>query len=288
MPAVDVVSRTLAWYDDAARDLPWRRPDATPWGVLVSEIMLQQTPVSRVLAPWEQWLRRWPRPADLAAAAPADVIRAWGRLGYPRRALRLREAAQAIVARHGGEVPRDLADLRSLPGVGEYTAAAVASFAYGRRHVVLDTNVRRLLSRVDAGEALPAAHLTRVERERAERYLPADAATAARWAVASMELAALVCIARSPRCGACPLTSQCAWLAAGRPATVSTRAPQPWEGTDRQCRGRLLARLRASSPVPTSALIAEWPDAEQAERCLDSLLADGLARRLEDLVDLPG
>src|SRR4051812_28257272 len=140
----DLHEPVLRWYDDHARDLPWRRPDASPGSVMVSEFMLQQTPVARVLPVHEQWLLRWPTPADLAAEPTGEAVRAWGGLGYARRALRLHAAATAIVERHGGAVPSAYDDLIALPGVGDYTAAAIASFAYGRRHVVLDTNVRRV------------------------------------------------------------------------------------------------------------------------------------------------
>ena len=135
----------LRWYADHARDLPWRRPEASAWSVLVSELMLQQTPVARVLPVHEAWLERWPTPASLAAEPSGEAVRAWGRLGYPRRALRLHAAAVAIVGRYDGAVPDSYDELITLPGVGDYTAAAVASFAFGRRHVVLDTNVRRVL-----------------------------------------------------------------------------------------------------------------------------------------------
>ena len=179
-----LVAAILAWYDEHARDLPWRRAEATPWGVMVSEFMLQQTPVHRVLGPWAEWLHRWPTPDDLAAASSADAVAAWGRLGYPRRAQRLHAAARAIVAEHGGQVPDDLEALRALPGVGEYTAAAIASFGHGRRAVVVDTNVRRLLVRLDspAGDSEPPS--VAADRARALAWLPDDAATAARWAAA--------------------------------------------------------------------------------------------------------
>jgi A/G-specific adenine glycosylase len=150
-----VVRRVLSWYAGHARDLPWRRPEATPWAIMVSEFMLQQTPVQRVQGPWQEWLERWPTPAALAAASPADAVRAWGRLGYPRRALRLHQAAQVITNDFGGQVPKDRESLLRLPGVGSYTAAAISSFAYGRREIVLDTNVRRLLARIEFGAATP-------------------------------------------------------------------------------------------------------------------------------------
>jgi len=274
-----LVAAVLDWYDERARDLPWRAPDRTPWGVLVSEVMLQQTPVVRVEPAWRAWLARWPQPADLAAASTADVLRAWDRLGYPRRALRLQECARAIVERHGGEVPDDEVALRALPGIGEYTAAAVRAFAFGRRAVVLDTNVRRVLARAVGGTALPAPGQTRAEVARADAVAPLEPARAARWAVASMELGALVCTARSPRCEECPVAQTCAWRAAGSPpdAHAHRRRTQPWHGTDRQVRGRIMALLReAIAPVPAAAVEAVWPDRTQRDRCLDSLVADGL------------
>jgi A/G-specific adenine glycosylase len=286
----DLHDRVLDWYAEHARVLPWREPGASPWAVLVSELMLQQTPVSRVLPVYEQWLSTWPTPADLAAASTGDAVRAWGRLGYPRRALRLHAAATAIVEQHGGEVPSTLAELRALPGVGEYTAAAVASFAFGQRHVVLDTNVRRVLARAVGGEGLPPASLTRAEREAATGLLPDDDATAATWAVAVMELGALVCTASRPRCGACPVEDICAWLQAGRPAYDGPpRRGQTYAGTDRQCRGRLLAVLRDShAPVHRSRLDAVWTDEAQRVRCLAGLVDDGLVARVGgDVYALP-
>jgi A/G-specific adenine glycosylase len=268
----------LTWYARNARDLPWRRPGTSPWAVLVSEFMLQQTPVSRVLPVYEQWMETWPRPADLAAAPAGEAVRAWGRLGYPRRALRLHAAAGAIVAHHGGEVPSSVEELRALPGVGEYTSAAVAAFAFGRREVVLDTNVRRVLARAVHGRELPSATLTRAEREAARDLLPEEATTAATWAVAVMELGALVCTASSPRCAVCPVERRCAWVAAGRPAYDGPpRRGQTYAGTDRQCRGRLLAVLRDDpGTVHRSRLDPVWADDDQRERCLTSLLQDGL------------
>jgi A/G-specific adenine glycosylase len=280
----------LRWYAEHARDLPWRRPDAGPWAVMVSEFMLQQTPVNRVLPVYDAWMRTWPAPAALAGAAPGDAVRAWGRLGYPRRALRLHAAAQAITERHGGEVPSDRDTLRALPGVGDYTAAAVATFAFGRRHAVLDTNVRRVLGRVVAAEELPATSVTATERRRAQDLLPEDEATAARWSVAVMELGALVCTARAPRCTACPVGADCAWAAAGFPAYDGpARRGQTYAGTDRQCRGRLLAVLRDSdAPVHRSRLEQVWDDHLQRERALDGLVADGLVEPLDgDLFRLP-
>lgn len=273
-----VVDRVLDWYGDHARDLPWRRPEATAWEIMVSEFMLQQTPVARVLEPWRQWIDRWPTPPDLAAAPAGEAVRAWGRLGYPRRALRLHRAAEAITELHGGNVPSDHAELLALPGVGAYTAAAIASFAYRQRHVVLDTNVRRVLARVGSGLAAPPTSATVAETRLAANYLPAEPARAARWAVASMELGALVCTARAPSCDRCPVVDLCAWHAAGRPASTGPeRRRQTYEGTDRQCRGALLAVLRSSDVrVERPELDACWPVAPQRERALASLIADEL------------
>jgi A/G-specific adenine glycosylase len=274
----DLHAPLLRWYDEHARDLPWRSPSATPWSVMVSELMLQQTPVARVLPVHAQWLERWPRPADLAAEPAGEAVRMWGRLGYPRRALRLHAAATAIVERHGGEVPAGHAALLALPGVGDYTASAVAVFAHGGRHPVLDTNVRRVHARVLDGVEHPPASVTRAERERAEALLPADDADAATWSVAVMELGALVCTAQRPRCGDCPVADLCAWRAAGHPAYDGPpRRGQAWAGTDRQCRGRLLGLVRdAEGAVPRQRLEQVWDEPVQRERCLESLVDDGL------------
>lgn len=280
----------LDWYDEHARELPWRDATASPWSVMVSEFMLQQTPVVRVLPVHAAWLDRWPTPTDLAADSSGEAVRAWGRLGYPRRALRLHGAATAIVERHGGDVPEEYADLIALPGVGDYTAAAIATFAFGRRHVVLDTNVRRVLARAVAGVEFPPVSVTRAERELAAGLLPDDAATAATWSVAVMELGALVCVATAPRCADCPIAGQCAWVGAGRPAYDGpARRVQAWAGTDRQCRGRLMAVVRDSDgPVHQSRLEVVWSDEAQRTRALAGLLVDGLLVRVsDDTVALP-
>lgn len=285
----DLHEPLLQWYDEHARELPWRGPQASPWSVMVSEYMLQQTPVSRVLPVHEQWLERWPTPAGLAAEPTGEAIRMWGRLGYPRRALRLHAAATAIVERHGGEVPADLEQLRALPGVGDYTAAAVAVFAFGRRHAVLDTNVRRVLARLVAGAELPPASITRGERDRAADLLPEDEGDAATWSIALMELGALVCTAARPRCAGCPVADRCSWRAAGYPAYDGPpRRGQAWAGTDRQCRGRLLAVVReAEGAVPEGVLARTWDEADQRTRCLAGLVEDGLLVRSPEGYALP-
>jgi A/G-specific adenine glycosylase len=271
----------LDWYDDHARDLPWRGVSATPWSVMVSEFMLQQTPVARVLPVHAVWLERWPTPSALAADRTGEAVRMWGRLGYPRRALRLHAAATAIVERHAGEVPASYDDLLALPGIGDYTAAAIASFAFGQRHVVLDTNVRRVLTRAVSGRELPAPAVTRAERDVATTLLPDDPATAATWAVATMELGALVCTARQPSCDTCPLAADCAWRGAGFPAYDGPpRRGQAWAGTDRQCRGRILALAREADSVSAAQLEVAWTEDEQRERCLAGLVADGLLTQI--------
>lgn len=279
--------RVTTWFARQSRPLPWREAGTSAWGVLVSEVMSQQTPVSRVAGPWRDWMERWPTPADLAAASTADVLRAWGTLGYPRRALRLQQAARAVEQRHGNEVPSDEAALLDLPGIGCYTAAAVRAFAFGRRSLVLDTNVRRVLARYVGAAAYPPPSQTAGERERAWALVPEDATEASLWSVSVMELGALVCTARSPRCEECPLAADCAWLEAGRPAWEGAeRVGQSWHGTDRQCRGRVMAALRgAVEPVGLSDIA--WPDRVQLERCVHALVEDGLARQTGRGITLP-
>jgi A/G-specific adenine glycosylase len=280
-----LVAPLLTWYADAARDLPWRASDATPWAVLVSEVMLQQTPVARVLPAYDAWLTRWPTPAALAADAPGEAVRMWGRLGYPRRALRLHAAAVRIRDRHDGRVPSGLADLEALPGVGTYTARAVAAFAFGARVPVVDTNVRRVVARSVDGMGAADRPSTGRDLAAVEALLPEDPATAARFGVALMELGALVCVAARPRCAACPIAARCAWRLAGSPAYAgpTVRAAQRFAGTDRQVRGLLMSVLReTSTPVRKDRLDAVWADATQRDRALDSLVVDGLVDPLPD------
>jgi A/G-specific adenine glycosylase len=283
VPSSLLHQRILDWYSHEARDLPWREPGASPWGILVSEVMLQQTPVARVEPVWRQWMSEWPSPATLAASAPGDAVHAWGRLGYPRRALRLHGAAVAMVERHGGEVPDAYAELLALPGVGTYTVAAVSVFAFGRRAAVVDTNVRRVFARMVDGVGQAAPSLTGTELDLATTLLPESADVSRTWNVAVMEVGALVCSARTPRCHECPVHDLCAWQSAGRPAYEGpARRGQSWHGTDRQCRGAILAVLRESKgPVTARTVGAAWPtDDTQRDRCLDSLVADGLVEPL--------
>ena len=279
-----LVEPVVAWFGENARDLPWRSAACTPWGVLVSEVMLQQTPVVRVEPLWRAWMQRWPDPTALAAAGTADVLRAWDRLGYPRRALRLHECARTVTERHDGLLPEDEAGLLALPGIGPYTAAAVVAFAHGRRSVVVDTNIRRVLARTVDGKALPGPTLTTAETRRAASVVPHDDAGAARWSAAVMELGALVCTARAPLCTSCPVAHLCRWRLDGSPpdALGSARRRQAWQGTDRQLRGQVMASLRSSPrPVPETGLAAGWPQ-DARERVLAGLVADGLAVREGD------
>lgn len=273
------------WFAEHARDLPWRQPGTPAWHVLVSEVMLQQTPVVRVLPAYRAWLERWPTPAALAADPPGEAVRMWGKLGYPRRALRLHACAVALVERFDGQVPTELEDLLGLPGVGEYTARAVLAFAYRRRAAVVDINVRRVLARAVDGSGRCGPPSTRRDLAAMEAVLPTADDEAARFCAAMMELGAVLCPASSPpRCAECPIAFTCAWRLAGYPVYAGPVArSQKFTGTDRQVRGLLMDVLRAASgPVPSSALDIEWPDPLQRARALDSLVADGLLDPLPD------
>ena len=250
---------------------------------MVSEFMLQQTPVVRVLPVFQTWMRRWPTPADLALDSPGEALREWGRLGYPRRALRLHAAATAVTVEHGGRIPRTVEELLVLPGIGEYTARAIAAFAFGVRTPVVDTNVRRVLARSVRGVDSIREPASTADRRELLELLPEDPPTAARFSAAVMELGALVCTAVNPRCPECPLRDVCRWRAVGRPTVVARRAVQSWAGTDRQVRGRIMALLRAApSPVSADEVELAWPEPNQRARCLTSLVADGLATVLPD------
>ncbi|SFI39590.1 MULTISPECIES: adenine glycosylase [Microbacterium] len=283
----DLARPLLDWYRVNARDLPWRAPGFGAWGVLVSEFMLQQTPVTRVIPHLEAWLRRWPSPADLAAAPPAEAVRQWANLGYPRRALWLHRAAVEIRDRHAGVVPREVDALLALSGIGDYTARAVATFAYGDRYPVVDTNTRRVLARAVDGRSQPGPPAKR-DLAAMAAILPDDDGEAAIVNAATMELGAVVCTARSPRCEACPLAEVCAWRAAGYPDTGDDRRRQAaYEGSDRQARGAVLRALRATHAVPVADVLPDWPDPLQRDRAIDSLIADGLAEAADGMLRLP-
>jgi A/G-specific adenine glycosylase len=261
----------LDWFEKNKRDLPWR--NTTPWGVMISEFMLQQTPVKRVLPKWHEWIERWPTPADLAASKRSDAITAWGRLGYPRRATRLYESAGIIATKFDNEVPRSIEDLRTLPGVGEYTAAAIASFAYNESALVMEINIRRFFARAIDGIESPTQAPSQIERKIRAQLIPNNGAL---WAAATMELGALVCTARTPACNECPVILSCAWRKAGYPKSELAKRTQAWAGTDRQCRGVIVQHLREEKSATKSALIKLWRDSDQAERALKSLIADHL------------
>lgn len=285
----DLATPLIAWYRAHARDLPWRAAGFGAWGVLVSEFMLQQTPVSRVIPHLEAWLERWPTPAALAAEAPAEAVRQWANLGYPRRALWLHRASVEIRDRHDGVVPRDVDALLALTGIGDYTARAVAVFAYGDRHPVVDTNTRRVLARAVDARAQPGPPARR-DLAAMAALLPDDDEGAAIVNAATMELGAVVCTARAPRCDACPIRADCAWRAAGYPDTGDERRRQArYEGSDRQARGAVLRALRDAAPAPVAAdaVIPDWPDPRQRDRAIDSLIADGLAQASAGLLHLP-
>lgn len=282
-----VIEAICAWFDANGRDLPWRRPGTSAWGVLVSEVMSQQTPMSRVIGPWHEWMNRWPTPDDLAEEDSGEAVAAWGRLGYPRRALRLHSCAVAIATEHDGVVPNSYDELVALPGIGDYTASAVVSFAFGGRATVLDTNVRRLIARAESGIANCPTSVTRAERVVADALVPDEDVRAAKWAVASMELGALVCTARSPQCEVCPIRDSCRWVIDGKPDNAPARRGQPWKGTDRQCRGVIMDVVRNSPRgVKVQMALSAWPEPDQASRCLESLLDDGLVHRQGSLISL--
>ena len=262
----------IDWFIKNKRDLPWRKTDA--WGVLVSEIMLQQTPVQRVLPVYIEWMKRWPTPAHLAKATPAEVITAWGRLGYPRRALRLHECAKVITTELKGTIPTTEVELRKLPGIGEYTAAAMVAFAFEGKSLVLDINIRRLFSRLYKGEEAPTAAPTKAERIEYAEYVPAKNAHI--WAAATMELGALICTAKNPMCGRCPVANECAWRSLDYPASERVKRTQTWHGTDRQCRGTIVQALRENSNLNKKQIQLLWDVPSQVEKAILTLLDDGL------------
>ncbi|MGI9823304.1 A/G-specific adenine glycosylase [Agromyces sp. Marseille-Q5079] len=278
--ASDLAEAVNDWFADAARPLPWRAAEVSPWAVLVSEFMLQQTQVARVIPRWEAWIARWPTPASMAAAPPSEAVRAWDRLGYPRRALWLHRAATAMVERHDGDVPHDLDDLLALPGVGPYTARAVAAFAFGARHPVVDTNTRRVIARAVLGQGHPGPPSTTRDLAAMASLLPASDAAARTFNAAAMELGATVCTARAPMCEACPIAARCEWRRAGYPDYDGPRAARQarFEGSDRQVRGLVMRELRAAHrPLARAELAPVWADAAQLDRAIETLVHDGLA-----------
>jgi A/G-specific adenine glycosylase len=287
---MDIGEAIADWYAAGHRDLPWRRPGFTPWGTLVSEFMLQQTPVARVIPALERWLTRWPTPADLASVPPGEAVRAWERLGYPRRALALHSTATVIAERHHNQVPADVDALLALPGVGPYTARAVAAFAYGVRTPVVDTNARRVLARAVRGHGEAGPARTAAELAEMDALLPVDPARARLVNAGIMELGQTVCTARAPRCDACPLREVCAWRAAGYPVYDGRRAPvqKTYEGSDRQVRGLVLRELRGSdTAVPATVIAGLWPDTVQLDRAVTGLVSDGLVVRVDGDLALP-
>ncbi|MFC5339032.1 A/G-specific adenine glycosylase [Leucobacter denitrificans] len=283
-----------AWYLRNARPLPWRADGTTAWGVLVSEFMAQQTQVDRVIPHWLEWMERWPTPSALAAAEPGEAVRAWKRLGYPRRALWLHRAAMEIAEQYGDEVPSDVDTLLGLTGIGPYTARAVAAFAFHERHPVVDTNTRRVIARAVHGLAaagMPAAR----DLVDMEALLPSDRDSAAVFNAAAMELGAVICTARAPRCDECPISRWCEWRGAGYPDNAPAKKPKQaaFQGSDRQVRGRIMQLLRSThDPVShddalTAAAHGGVADELQPKRALDSLVTDGLVVEYEGALKLP-
>ena len=262
----------ISWFKKNKRDLPWRKTDT--WGVLVSEFMLQQTPVNRVLPVYIEWMKRWPTPAKLAKATPAEVITAWGRLGYPRRALRLHECAKVITNEYKGVIPREETELRKLPGIGEYTASAMVAFAFGGRSLVLDINIRRLFARIIDGVETPKLAATKDEKSRYEALIPKKDPHL--WAAATMELGALICTSQAPKCGICPVANNCMWRSLDYPKSDVVKRTQSWHGTDRQCRGTVVQALRENDVLTKAQITQLWDVPSQLEKALITLLDDGL------------
>lgn len=291
-PVLTALQRDLlAWGEVVRRDLPWRRT-RDPWAVLVSEAMLQQTQVPRVVPRWQAFLDEFPTPAACAAAAVGDVVRAWAGLGYNRRAVQLHRAATTVVADHGGRLPDTLDALLSLPGVGPYTARAVLVFAHERDIGLVDTNAGRFVARALAGRPLTLGEA----QARADDAVPGGAGWA--WGQAVFDLGAAVCARRQPRCGACPVRSHCRWAGAGWPppdpviGSGGISAGQPsFAGSNRQGRGRLVDALRQGPVVHESAVLAAacgWPDdPRRAAAVAEGLVRDGLAMMADGHLVLP-
>lgn len=315
-PLIDAVN---TWFIHNYRNLPWRDSSCSAWGILLSEVMSQQTPVSRVQPQWQQWMKRWPTPTAFASATKDEVLRAWDRLGYPRRALNLHAAAQAMVDTYDGEVPDNEHALVSLPGIGAYTSRAVACFAFGWAVPIVDTNIRRVIARAIKGQFLvdkPRAQDTQDMRDllpvcdiRGPRKVtdiihalspcpdetPAlsDLEASVLAGASVMELGALVCTAKTAKCEECPLLPHCAWVRAGKPQpsqdqiTAAKARVQKFEGTDRQVRGRIMAILRRHPHATLDAFQAVSQDIKQRDRALASLIADGLVVCQDQLYSLP-
>lgn len=281
--------RLLAWSEATRRDLPWRRT-RDPWAILVSEAMLQQTQVSRVVPRYAAFLEAFPTPRACADAPLAEVVRLWEGLGYNRRAVHLHRAAETLVAEHGGEVPDDLDALLELPGVGPYTARAVLTFAFERDHGVLDTNAARVLARAVSGRPMTRSRAQSL----ADDLVPTGRAW--EWNQAVLDLGATVCTKRSPDCDVCPVAAHCRWAISGLPApdpaegTAGAGTSQSrFEGSDRQGRGRLVDALRGG-PLPLERVpdAAGWPDQpDRAHRVADTLVVDGLAEVVDGTLALP-
>jgi A/G-specific adenine glycosylase len=260
----------LAWYRPRRRAYPWRGA-GDPYRVLVSEVMLQQTQAARVAPAYRAFVRRFPGVRSLAAASPAAVLEAWGSLGYNRRALSLLRAARVIVREHGGRVPRDPAELLRLPGVGPYTAAAVASLGYGAAVPAIDTNVRRVVARARIGR--DDADLAEIRRA-AAGWL--DRREPGAWNQAVMDLGREVC-RPVPRCSECPLADGCLFRRRGGRPRPSARTGTRFEGSFRQVRGAVVRALRERGPRRLASLARETGrPVDRVARAVAALAADGL------------
>ena len=270
-------SALLDWFDATGRTLPFRAT-REPYGILVSEVMAQQTQIGRVAEKWADFMESFPTVQALAAASTADVLRAWRGLGYNRRALNLQRAARQIVADHGGSVPSDLADLERLPGIGRYTARAVASLAFGQAVGPVDTNVRRVLQRVIAADQpMPAVRLQALADAAVPAERPAD------WTAAVMDLGATICRPAAPRCAGCPLRTWCAFARAGLPIDARPRSQNvtPFAETSRWIRGRIIDQLRDAPSGHWTSIVGPLGahDAAAVDGAMSDLEREGMVER---------
>lgn len=269
--------KLIRWFRANGRDLPWRE-DVTPWEVLMSEFMLQQTQVSRVIPYFEEFLRVFPTPSAMACVPKGKVVEMWGSLGYPRRALRLHQLATVLSTEYSDQVPDDYETLLSLAGIGDYTANAVLAFAFHKRSVVIDTNIRRVIARSHSGKEWPEKSLSRKERDAIAELVPKGHKTASVYSAAIMELGQVICIPK-PKCDECPIRSECNWVLKGKPKGNKPNRTQAWHGTNRKCRGMILRAIREESSVSMNILSKSWENREQLESCVEDLIREGFIKK---------
>jgi A/G-specific adenine glycosylase len=272
-----VIYKVNRWFQNHGRALPWRG-NVTPWEVVMSEFMLQQTQVSRVIPYFEEFRTTFPTPSAMAKTPKSKVISMWGGLGYPRRALRLHELATVLAEDFDDEVPADYETLISLPGIGNYTANAILAFAFQKRSIVIDTNIRRVIARAVLGQEWPTKSITKSEREVIESLVPRQHKAASMYSAAIMELGQVICVSK-PKCDLCPIKKECNWVLEGKPAGVKVNRTQAWHGTNRKCRGMILRAIREESSVTIHSLSKSWENREQLESCVEALIEEGFIKK---------